>query len=112
MKKIKLRWNGLGYCDKYQAEVFLYTEKNKLVFYGKTKKGECNISLQPERIYKIFAISKGECFQKVLYIDSCHKVYTFSFPRAIQKKSQMNTFHLTDFYYSNLPIEKGEIIFA
>ena len=114
MKKIKLRWNGLGWKNQFQADVFLYDEKGCLLFQGRTISGECYIWIQPEKVYKVLSISEGEFFQKVFYVDKCKSVYTFSFSQSIYQKesTHLYTFHLTDFYYPDLPIEKGEIIFG
>lgn len=109
MNIIKIKFRGLGYGDIFQAQVFLYDKKN-LIAVEQTKNGFFQISLEPEKVYHMIAISPNEILKRVFYVDKKRKIYCFSFRRALFYSKSIVTFHLTDFYYRNLPIKKGEII--
>ena len=107
MKNITLEWKGLGYLDKYQANIYIY-DKNGFLFTTTTYNGKINICLEPEKVYQIIAISKNGQLRNRIYVDKCRNQYTFYFPWSFYARTL--TFHLTDFYYKNLKIEKGEMI--
>ncbi len=108
MNNVLLEWKGLGYLSIFQAQVYLYDDDNNLLYVSETYDGKLKVCLESNRVYKIIAISSSEIFKKNVYIDTCRNKYTFYFSRSIYPR--IITFQLTDFYYKNLPIEKGEII--
>lgn len=64
------------------------------------------ICLIENAIYKIVAKSNNETLVTFIYINKDN--YIFSFKSSIYGRTI--TFLLTDYYYSNLRIERGEII--
>ena len=107
MKKINLHFKGLGYCNTFQADVYVYKD-NICIFKKKTYNGSITIPLEENNLYRIKAISNGEIINKNIYL-SCKDLYIcFAFQRAIVRN--MITFYLTDSNYRNLKIMKGEII--
>ena len=112
MKNIKLKFYGLGYNNNYQADILVYDINNNIVYEGKTYNSEIIICLEKNRVYKLVANSLGDIICTIFYIgNNCE--YNFAFNRAINtniRKDSSITFLLTDYYYNNLPIERGEII--
>ena len=109
MRKVKIKFNGLGYNKHYQADVFIY-ENGNLIFDGKTFNGKINICLKNKKCYKIEASFFNEKIVKYIYIKDCD-CYFLNFHHSILYiNSNLITFLLTDYHYDNLPIERGEII--
>lgn len=110
MKEITFIFNGLGYGSHYQADVFIY-DKNNLIYEGKTYNGSISINLQKHRKYKLMAKFFNSYLTYCFYVDKDMK-YKLSFNHSIIDLSRTNsiTFLLTDYYYDNLPIERGELI--
>ena len=108
MKKIKFL--GLGYNDYYQANIKIYDLNNKLIYEGKTYNSEIIIHLKKNKLYKLNATSLCETIKVCFYVSNIDE-YVFAFDRVkININSMRNiTFLLTDYYYNNLPIEKGEL---
>lgn len=112
MKKIILKFLGLGYNDVFQAKVKIYNDKKQCIKSGKTYNGKISVFLEENQVYTLVAISKNEVINKRFYIDKNQYTYCFYFPRSIVNNNNIITFRLTDFYYKDLPIEKGEMIFG
>ena len=106
MKKIGFCLKGLGYEDQYQADIYL-KEKDSLHFVGRTYHGKIELCLEEDSVYTIIAITKREMIKRVFYVNPCQNQISFCFPRNRKRRI---TFQLTDAFYKNLPIEKGEII--
>ena len=106
IKNVIIRFLGPGVNDTYQAYVNVYDEYNNLIFKGYTYNSILEINLCFNKIYKIEAIFLNERIQKNIYINNNIYVIPFSTGFNISKSS----FLLTDYYYDNLPIERGEII--
>ena len=110
MKKIKIKFFGLGYNDLYQADVFVYDDKGNLIYNGKTYNSKIVLELKCNRVYKLVAIYCNDVISVPFYVlNDCE--YNFLFNRAqINLNNDSITFLLTDYYYNNLPIERGEMI--
>jgi len=109
MKKITLFFHGLGYEDFFQAYVKIYDQNNNIIFNGVTCSGKIKVSLELNKVYRIFAHSCGKIINTVFYVKGDYCCYNFCFNRVMSNKKNTVTLLLTDYYY-NLPIEKGEII--
>lgn len=106
---ITLNFLGLGYNNINQADVLIYDEFNNLVYNKKTYNNKLNICLKRNKIYRVEALSLNDRIDTNIYINSSN--YCFRFNRSIiNEDSDSITFLLTDYYYDNLPIERGEII--
>lgn len=113
LKKIKLKFAGLGYQNYCQAEVSLYDKSGCCVGCGTTYNGNISFYVKEKYLYKVVANSCGEMINSCFYVSDCN-TYFFAFSRAyvcnIESRNRRITFLLTDSNYLNLPIEKGEII--
>lgn len=105
---IQIRFRGLGIEDTFQAKVLVIDMEGNTLYDGYSYDGTISVCLETEHIYKIIAYSCFEVIYQVFYVDQCHSLYTFYFPRSIVKSSVV-TFLLTDSNYLNLPIMKGEM---
>ena len=103
--KINIKFIGLGYKDKYQANVKIYSN-NKLIYDCITYNGELYIDVIPNTIYKIDATFYNERITNYIITNRCK--YLFIFNHILYNRRTI-TFLLKDYYY-NLPIEKGEMI--
>lgn len=103
MKLVKLKFIGAGYNDKYQAYVKVFDNKN-IIYEGYTNNSYLEICLQERKCYKVIAQLCNRYINKSFLVTKTYDDYIFSFP--ILKKV---TFLLTDYYYENLPIQKGEL---
>ena len=101
----KLKFYGLGYNDINQANIKIYN-KNSLIYCGKTYNNELIINLKECNIYKLIATSENEIITAYFYVSNRYEYY-FVFNSIIYNPI---TFLLTDYYYDNLPIERGELI--
>ena len=106
--EIKIKFYGLGYDDICQANVSIYDGYN-LVYNGTTYNNELEICLKECKKYKLVATSCGETIIRYFYVSEMYE-YIFFFSRSILKTNGPITFILTDYYYDNLPIERGNII--
>ena len=108
---ITLKFLGLGYNNINQADVFIYDCCNNLVCNKKTYNNKLNICLDKNKVYKIVAKSLGDTIESVIYTGKNNN-YCFRFSRSIIDivNEDSITFLLTDYYYDNLPIERGEMI--
>lgn len=109
VKKLKLNFIGTGLKDKYQALVYIYDAYGNLVYKKKTYDGVLTLHLRKNHVYKLVATSCGDTIYSSFYTNKSK--YCFVFNRSILRVNNARTitFLLTDFYYKNLPIEKGEM---
>ena len=106
MKKVKLKLYGLGMGNYLQADVKIYDSNCRLIYDGKTYDGEVSLYLEEDNCYKVFFYSLGRYINLWFYVSCSRYCYSFSF-------NEINNniiFLLTDYYYDNLPIEKGDLI--
>ena len=103
--KVNIKFIGLGYYSKYQANVKIYSD-NCLIYDCDTYNGQISIDLTPHNIYRIESNFFNEKIIRYILVNRCE--YIFVFNHAIYNRNTI-TFLLRDYYY-NLPIEKGEII--
>ena len=106
MKKIKLKFYGLGYSNINQALVYIYDMNNNLICECTTYNNELNICINGCSLYKLVAKSKNETLSTYFYVNE-NDEYHFYFKSSVYARPI--TFLLTDYYYSNLKIERGEI---
>lgn len=105
MKKIIIKFYGLGYNDINQAEVLIYDKNNNLVFKGFTYNNEIELCLKENEIYSLVSNSNIGNIRRVFYVnDNLFLYYSFVVLNL------PITFLLTDYYYDNLPIERGELL--
>lgn len=111
MKDVTLKFYGLGYNNINQADVLIYDNCGNLVFEGTTYNNLLTIKLCKNNVYRLIAKSLDEEINTVFYVGRNNN-YCFRFPRGIFRNDidKSITFLLTDYYYNNLPIERGEII--
>ena len=105
---IEIIFLGLGIDNCYQASVLVYDENNNLIYKKRTYDGKLCLLLKNKHVYRIVASSIDEVIDTPLYIDNKCK-YVLSFSRNFIDINSV-TLILTDYYYNNLPIEKGELI--
>jgi len=112
IKKITLRFVGLGYQNKYQAKVMVYDINNQLVFDGKTYNGEVTLSVCKNQGYRIVAKFFQEVICMNIYVNEFVHCYVIPFSHVISNALEENTvnFLLTDQNYDGLPLERGELI--
>ena len=102
MKKIKIKIIGLGYKDINQAIIDIY-KGNKLIISNKTYNNELDVILDENKTYKLIATTfDKQVITSIFTNTDCYYV-NFNFLNPV-------TFKLTDFYYKNLPIERGTLI--
>lgn len=108
MKKIIIRFLGLGYNEFYQANIKIYDLDNNLIYKGTTYNGKTKLCLKENHAYKLIAKSLNETIHTCFYVSNINE-YLFIFNWAKYNQNRRVTFLLTDYYYNNLPIEKGEL---
>ena len=104
---IKLKFIGIGYNDKYQANISIYYD-NKLIYDCITYNGILEVEVDRNNIYRIEAEFLNERINTSIIANRCEYVFIFN---HILYNRRTITFLLTDYYY-NLPIEKGELNFG
>lgn len=111
MKEVIIKFYGLGIDNKYQANVIIYDSYNKIVYSGNTYNGLLKISLKKNHIYRLVSNFISDQINTNIYIGN-NNCYCFRFKNSIldDAESRNVTFLLTDYYYDNLVIERGEII--
>ncbi len=109
MVNITLRFLGVGYNNINQAYVFIYDEFGNIIYSGQTYNGEVNVFLACNKLYKIEA-SFLNYYIKTSFFVRDNFVYTFMFNNTLLDSYNNTTLLLTDYYYDNLSIEKGELI--
>lgn len=108
MMEVIIKFFGLGYNSNYQASVVIYDDKNNIVYDGNTYNGKLKLYLKKKHIYKVIAKFMGDIINTNIYINTNNKL-CFKFRNSTLEDNPI-TFLLTDYYYDNLPIERGEII--
>ena len=109
IKNIILKFIGVGLKDSYQAYVKVYDQDNNIIYSGYTYDGEISLLVTINNIYRVEAFFYKEVINTSIYICNLN-TYCFIFNHAKYKKNNTITFLLTDYYYKNLKIEKGEIL--
>lgn len=110
MKKINLKFIGLGINNNYQANIKVY-DGNCLIFNRKTFNGKIDLFLECNKRYKVVAEFLCQKNVNFIFVNDYIDNYTFIFNSSmIIQNNNTVTFTLTDFNYENLPIMKGEII--
>lgn len=104
MRNIKIIFPELGLGSSYQAKVFMKEKETEWSIETKTYNKEIDICLKDNTVYYLYAISYLGIIELYFYVDCKRDKYYFQFLNNII------TFQVTDFYYKNLPIKKGEII--
>ena len=113
MKDVTLKFIGTGYNGINEAQVKIYSD-NEMIWKGNTYNGRVNCKLKNRCFYRLIAQTKYAKINKYFYIND-NNTYIFSFYYCIQNNSPVSrliTFRLTDYYYDNLPISKGELNFG
>ena len=108
MKKIKLIFYGLGYNNFNQAFISIYDSNNNLVSNGYTYNNEMMVCLKECAVYRMVALSNGKKLVTSFYVNN-NCTYRFSFESSNEPDNSI-TFILTDSFYENLPIERGELL--
>ena len=110
IKKVILNFIGTGLNYNYQAHVSIYDKCNNLLINKITYNGKLVLELKENTTYNLIAKLNNEIINTSFYINKTN--YIFIFNSSIIKKNTLRTitFFLKDANYSNLPIEKGEII--
>ncbi len=108
MKNVTIRLLGVG-NSIFQPEVVIYDEFGSLVYSGYAYNGMGQVMLCCNRCYRV--IAKYCCAQTVavIYIGK-NDIYGINMNTCCQNDENLVTFTLSDANYSNLPIEKGEVI--
>ena len=106
--EVKLKFYGLGINDNYQAIVSIYDMYGNLIYEGYTYNGILIICLDINHRYRLVANSLRDTIDTYFYINTY--AYLFFFRRSLLELNNSITLLLTDYYYNNLPIEKGELI--
>ena len=111
MQKVTIRFIGLGLKNNCQAHVIIYNNNSNIIYEGQTYNGIITISLKNNRAYKLVATTNNDIIYTIFYVTFNKYEYKFIFNRSIySNQSNVITFKLVDYNYSNLPIEKGGLI--
>ena len=108
--KIKIKILGLGYNDYYQASILIYDTNNNLIINKKTYNGIIEVELKKDNLYKLVIQAPNEIKENNIYIGNNNYYCFFLKSNLININNQTITFQLTDYFYDNLKIERGEII--
>ena len=103
MKKIKLIFIGLGFNNK--TYISIYDCNNNLIFEGVTCNNQIDLCLEECNAYRIVVISNNIKLVTSFFVNNNSR-YKFN----LNISNNPITFILTDFYYKNLPIERGELL--
>ena len=109
IKKICLKFRGLGYGNNYQAMVKVYDVDGNLLCSCLTYDGMLSLMVCENREYHVVASFLGEVINRPFYVSNNQNCYVFAFPHVILKNLRTVNFLLTDYHYDNLPIERGNI---
>ena len=113
MKNVKIKIIGIGYNNIYEALVIIFDKNNNIICKGKTFNGTLNACLKVNRIYKIKVCYLNQVLNRVFYVNNYTDIYEFAFNCSYYVNNDNTsdiTLFLTDYFYDNLPIEKGDII--
>ena len=103
MKRINIKFNGLGYNDINQIYVIIKSQNETYKY--KTYNGCLSICLEENKCYKLIANYMNETINNCFYVNG-NDNYIFSFGNIL---NNIITLSLKDYYY-NLPIERGKLI--
>ncbi len=110
MKEITIKFVGTGYLKLNQAKIWIYDIKGNLICKANTFNGKIKVCLKKKCFYKVIAQTKYGKDEKTFYVNNQNNyIFAFNYSYIVVKNKFLVTFHLTDYYYANLPIEKGEI---
>ena len=103
-----LFFSGLGYQNSYQAKIWIYDICNNLVSKGCTFNGRYSFKGCMFNAYKIKIISYLGIMGKNIFVNN-NSIYV---PLNGRRKERLlpTRFRLTDYFYDNLPINRGELI--
>ena len=101
---MKIGIKFLGVID--DIDIFIY-DNDILIYSGQTSYGYTSVILRPNRMYKLKAFMPCEGMETYFCVNHIG-VYYFIFPSLYVYNNSV-TFFLTDAFYPNLPIERGEI---
>lgn len=110
MNDVTLKFVGTGYSNLNQAKIWIYDENDCLMYKGNTYNGKVKVCLKRKHFYKIIAKTIYGEVEKNFYVNDMNTyVFAFNYSYIKSCKRVLVTFQLTDYYYNDLPIEKGEI---
>ncbi len=107
MKKIMIKFMGMGLCSKCQAQVSIYDMKGCLIAKGCSNKGEFCFCAKEGNCYKVCYSINGLINCKTIYVNNSWNVYPILYQVVVNNRQLPITFLLTDQSYANLPISKG-----
>ena len=111
MKKIIIKFMGMGLCPRCQALVTVYDMKGCLAAKGCTKRGEYCFKAHEKSFYRVCYDINRLVSCKTIYVNNSWNRYPFFYQGVIDNQApQTITFLLTDQSYANLPISKGEMM--
>lgn len=108
MKNVTIRLLGVG-NSIFQPEVVIYDGSGCIVYSGCAYNGMVQVMLCCDRCYKVIARCCLAQTAAVIYIGK-NDIYGINMNTCCQNDENLVTFTLSDANYSNLPIEKGEVI--
>ena len=109
VNKVTLFLVGLGYGKYYQGEAWIFDTCGHLVSHGKTCNGKYSFRGCENTCYIIKVVSYlGRITKSFVARD---RVVIYLNGREC-RKPRITQFLLTDYYYDNLPIMKGELYFG
>lgn len=114
MRRIKLKFLGLGYTKINQAYVRVYNMKGCLIYQGWTYNNQICLCLK-SGCYKLVATSCTGRIKQCFRVTNSINTYYFTFRNALYNSNanaRNLTFLLTDSNYSDLPIGKGILNFG
>ena len=106
---VNIYFNSLGINNSNQAYVQIY-DLDKLIFEDNTYNGNIKVMLKPNKVYTLKAYFYGETIITSFYVKNNKNCFVFSFNHSLFNNSRNIIFRLTDYFYNNLPIERGELI--
>ena len=107
---VTLKFIGTGVASNMQACVKIYDINDNQLYEKETFNGELKVSLERNKVYRLFAISHNNTINAAFYVSENKKKYVFIFQRSIYNNLRTITFLLKDANYSNLPIGEGELV--
>ena len=108
MKNVTIRLLGVG-NSIFQPEVVIYDDSGCIVYSGCAYNGMVHVMLCCNKCYKVVVKScLAQCIT-IIYIGK-PTVYSINLNSCCQINRRIITFLLSDENYSNLPIEKGQVI--
>ena len=108
IKRVTIKILGIGVS---KAFVTIFDNNNRIVYKGTTN-GIISLCLNNKSIYKINICYLGYELKRVFVVNNYNN-YEFIFDCSyyVPNNNKHNiTLLLTDYYYNNLPIQKGDII--